>query len=73
LTNLGRDAHDNAHPIVLWSTLILSLPPNPGNAGDAFFDCLADFVETAGNEDKSFIIFPYHVSEYQVVANLYQC
>jgi len=27
----------NQHPFVLWATLKIPLPPNPGNAGDALF------------------------------------
>jgi len=54
----------------LWATLKLSLPLNPGNAGDALFDCLTDFVEAAGEEGKLSIIFPYHLSKYQAVADL---
>jgi len=37
---------------------------------NTLFDCLADFVEAAGEENKLLIIFLYHLSKYQAVANL---
>jgi len=58
------------HPFILWATLKILLPPNPGNAGDALFDCLADFMEAAMEENKSFFIFPFHLSKYQLVTDL---
>jgi len=62
--------YDKSHHYVLCATLELSLPSNPGNAGDALFDCLASFMQAASKEDILFILFPYHLSEYQAVANL---
>jgi len=50
--------------------LKIPLPPSPGNMGDALFNCLADFVEATMEEDKSFIIFPFHLSKYQSVMDL---
>jgi len=38
--------------------------------GDALFDCLANFVDLAGEDDKLFVIFPYHLSRYQSMAGL---
>jgi len=60
----------DAHPHVLWATLKILAPEKPGNAADAMFDCLADFVEAAGEEDKHFCIFAYHLSRYKSVAAL---
>jgi len=34
------------------------------------FDCLADFIEAAADEDKHFRVFPYHLSRYKSVTDL---
>jgi len=34
------------------------------------FDCLADFIKAAREEDKKFIVFPYHLSQYKAVSDL---
>jgi len=52
----------NAIPYVLWANLKIPAPEKPGNAADAMFDCLADFIEAATDEDKQFRVFPYHLS-----------
>jgi len=49
-------------PYVLWANLKIRAPEKPGNAADAMFDCLADFIEAAADEDKQFQMFPYHLS-----------
>jgi len=61
-----------AQPHVLWATLKIPAPEKPGNAADAMFDCLADFIEAAAKEDPHFCVFPYHLSRYQSVAALPQ-
>jgi len=61
---------EDGHPFVLWANLKIPLPENPGRAADAMFDCLADFIEAAGEEDKKFIIFPYNLSNYEAVSDL---
>jgi len=55
---------------MLCAMLKILLPPNPGNVGNALFDCLANFVEATMEEDKSFIIFPLCLSKYQLATNL---
>jgi len=59
---LEESLKSNAHPYVMWATLKILAPEKPGNAADAMFDCLADFVEAAAKEDKHFCIFTYHLS-----------
>jgi len=61
---------DNQQPFVLWTTLKILLSENPGNVADAMFDCLADFIKAAGNEDKQFTVFPYNLSNYKQVNDL---
>jgi len=63
---------DDECPFVLWATLKISLSEKPSNMADAMFDCLADFVEVVGKEDKHFTVFPYHLSNYKAIANLPQ-
>jgi len=46
------------------------MPEKPGKVADTMFDCLADFIEAAGEEDKMFKVFPYHLSKYKSVADL---
>jgi len=60
----------DAHPYVLWATLKILAPEKPGNAADAMFDCLADFVEAAAEEDKHFCVFAYHLSRYKLATDL---
>jgi len=60
----------DAHPYVLWATLKILAPEKPGNAADAMFDCLADFVEAAAEEDKHFCVFAYHLSRYKSATDL---
>jgi len=48
----------------------IPLPENPGNAADAMFNCLADFIKAASNEDKQFMVFPYNLSNYKQVNDL---
>ncbi len=60
----------DANPYVLWATLKIPAPANPGNAADAMFDCLADFIEAAAEEDKQFQVFPYHLSRYKSATDL---
>jgi len=61
---------NDQHPFVLWATLKIPLPPNPGKVGNALFDCLASFVEATMEEDKSFIIFPFCLSKYRLATDL---
>jgi len=67
---LEESLKNNAHPYVLWATLKILTPEKPGNAADAMFDCLADFIEAAAEEDKQFQVFPYHLSRYKSETNL---
>jgi len=60
----------NNHPFVLWANLKIPTLEKPGNAADAMFDCLADFIEATGKEDKQFQVFPYHLSRYKLVMDL---
>jgi len=62
---------DDDH-IVLWDNLKIPLPEKPGQAADTMFDCLADFIKAAGEEDKKFIVFPYNLSQYKSVLALPQ-
>jgi len=62
----------DAQPHVLWATLKIPAPEKPGNAADAMFDCLADFIEAAADEDSHFCVFPYQLSRYQSLAALPQ-
>jgi len=39
-------------------------------AANAMFDCLADFIEVAGKEDKKFIVLLYNLSQYKAVSDL---
>jgi len=48
----------DANPHVLWATLKIPALANPGNAANAMFDCLADFIEAAAEEDKQFQVSP---------------
>jgi len=61
---------DNEHPFVLLANLKIPLPENPGRVTDAMFDCLADFIEAVGKEDKKFIVFPHNLSNYKAVSDL---
>jgi len=61
---------DDDHLFVLWANLKIPQPENPGRAADAMFDCLVDFIEAAGEEDKKFIVFPYNLSNYKAVSDL---
>jgi len=54
----------------MWATLKIPAPEKPGNAADAMFDCLTDFIEAAADEDKQFRVFPYHLSRYKSVTDL---
>jgi len=49
---------DDDHPFVLWANLKIPLLENPGHVADAMFNCLADFIKMAREEDKKFIVFP---------------
>jgi len=49
---------------------MIPLPENQGRVADIMSDCLADFIEAAGKEDKKFIIFPYNLSNYKSVSDL---
>jgi len=60
----------DAIPYVLWANLKIPAPKKPGNAADAMFDCLADFIEAAADKDKQFRVFPYHLSRYKSVNDL---
>jgi len=51
---------DDQQPFVLWVMLKIPLLENPGDTADAMFDCLADFIEAEGEEDKQFMVFPYN-------------
>jgi len=61
---------DDDHPFVLWANIKIPLPEKPGRVANAMFDCLADFIKVAGEEDKKFIVFPYNLSQYKVVSEL---
>jgi len=50
--------------------LKLHIPLNPINAADMVFDRLANFIEAAMEEDKQFVVFPYHLSSYNLVNEL---
>jgi len=39
-------------------------------ATNALFDCLANFIEVAGKEDKQLMIFLYHLSNHKTVSKL---
>jgi len=48
--------------LLSFGLCLKSCSSNPRNAGkNALFNCLADFKEAAMEEDKSFIIFPFHL------------
>jgi len=60
-----------------WLTAICAMGNNenttfraPGNAVNAMFDCLADFIEAAGEDNKQFMVFPYNLSHYKQVKDL---
>jgi len=55
---------------MLWATLKILAPEKPGNAADAMFDCLANFIEVATEEDKQFRVFPHHLSRYKSATDL---
>jgi len=61
---------DNQHPFVLWAILKICLPENPGNVASTVFNCLADLIEAAGEEDKQFAVYLYHLSTFKQVSNL---
>jgi len=42
------------NPYILWATLKIPAPDKPENAANIMFDCLANFIEAAANEDKQF-------------------
>jgi len=67
---LEESLKNDAHPYILWATLKILAPEKPGNAANAMFDCLADFIEAAAEEDKQFCVFPYHLSCYKSETNL---
>jgi len=67
---LEESLKSNAHPYVMWATLKILAPEKPGNAADAMFDCLADFVKAATKEDKHFCIFTNHLSRYKSATEL---
>jgi len=66
----GEMLRDEQRPFVLWATLKLNIPSNPNNAADAVFDGLADFINAPMEEDKQFVVFPYHLSEDNMVDEL---
>jgi len=61
---------NDVQPYILWANLKIPAPEKPGNASDAMFDCLANFIKAAADEDKQFQVFPYHLSCYKSVMDL---
>jgi len=51
--------HNDKRPFIFWATLKIPLPENLGNAANTMFNCLADFIEAMGEEDKHFT--SYHI------------
>jgi len=49
---------------VFWANLCIPLPPNPPDQFEALFDCLVEFVVAMVEEDDHFVVFPYHLSDY---------
>jgi len=67
---LEESLKDDEHLFVLWATLKIPMPENPGWVADAMFDCLANCIKAAGKEDKTFMVFPYNLSNYKSVSDL---
>jgi len=61
---------EEERPFILWAKLKLHIQPHPTNVANAVFDGLANFLEAAAKEDKQFIIFPYHLSDYSSLEDL---
>jgi len=67
---LEESLKTDAIPYVYWANLKIPAPANPGNAADAMFDCLADFIKVATDEEKQFWVFLHHLSRYKYVKDL---
>jgi len=55
---------------VLWAMLKLDIPTNRNNVANTVFDGLADFIDAATKEDKQVVVFPYNLSDYNLVEDL---
>jgi len=50
--------HDNKCPYVLWASLHLPVPKDPGNLMAAIYNALEEFVMQLVDEDPNFIVYP---------------
>ncbi len=58
------------HPYVFWVLLHLPIPKDPANLMVAVYDALKDFVAHMAEEDPQFVVFPYILSNHELIEDL---
>jgi len=62
--------HNNDWPYVFWASLWLPIPKDPVNPMAVVYDALEEFIVQMVEEDPNFVIYPYHLSNYESVEDL---
>jgi len=55
---------------VFWALLHLPIPKDPANPMVAVYNTLEEFVTQLVEEDPHFVVFPYHLSDYELIKDL---
>jgi len=57
-------------PHMFWASIWIPVPPTLGNATDAMFDALDEFVTKMKEADRHFTVFLHNLSHYGTLDNL---
>jgi len=67
---VARDLRTPDLPHVFWASIRIPVPTTPGNATDATFDALDEFMTKMKEADCRFTVFPHNLSKYRTLDNL---